>query len=60
MKKFKSLKIKKLKVMTIFGTRPEIIRLSRVFAKFDQYVNHIMVHTGQSYDYELNKVFLKI
>lgn len=59
MKKFKSLKIKKLKVMTIFGTRPEIIRLSRVFAKFDQYVNHIMVHTGQSYDYELNKVFFE-
>lgn len=47
----------KLKIMTIFGTRPEIIRLSRVFAKFDQYVNHIMVHTGQSYDYEMNQVF---
>ncbi len=51
------LKINKLKIMTIFGTRPEIIRLSRVFAKFDQYVNHIMVHTGQSYDYEMNQVF---
>ncbi len=49
--------IKKLKIMTIFGTRPEIIRLSRVFAKFDQYVNHVMVHTGQSYDYEMNKIF---
>lgn len=48
---------KKLKVMTIFGTRPEIIRLSRVFAKLDQYVNHIMVHTGQSYDYEMSKIF---
>ena len=48
---------KKLKVMTIFGTRPEIIRLSRVFAKLDQYVHHIMVHTGQSYDYEMSKVF---
>ena len=48
---------KKLKVMTIFGTRPEIIRLSRVFAKLDEYVNHIMVHTGQSYDYEMNQVF---
>lgn len=43
--------------MTIFGTRPEIIRLSRVFAKLDQYVDHIMVHTGQSYDYEMNKIF---
>lgn len=48
---------KKLKIMTIFGTRPEIIRLSRVFAKLDQYVDHIMVHTGQSYDYEMNKIF---
>ena len=50
-------KSNKLKIMTIFGTRPEIIRLSRVFAKLDQYVNHIMVHTGQSYDYEMNQVF---
>jgi len=50
---------KKLKVMTIFGTRPEIIRLSRVFAKLDQYVDHVMVHTGQSYDYEMNKVFFE-
>lgn len=49
----------KLKVMTIFGTRPEIIRLSRIFAKLDQYVNHIMVHTGQSYDYEMDKVFFE-
>ncbi len=49
----------KLKIMTIFGTRPEIIRLSRVFAKFDQYLNHIMVHTGQSYDYEVNQVFFE-
>lgn len=48
---------KKLKVMTIFGTRPEIVRLSRVFTKLDQYVNHIMVHTGQSYDYEMDKIF---
>lgn len=45
--------------MTIFGTRPEIIRLSRVFAEFDKYVNHIMVHTGQSYDYEMNQVFFE-
>jgi len=49
----------KLKVMTIFGTRPEIIRLSRVFAKLDQYIHHIMVHTGQSYDYEINKIFFE-
>ncbi len=47
----------KLKVMTIFGTRPEIIRLSCVFAKLDEYVNHVMVHTGQSYDYQMNQVF---
>ncbi|MAG44580.1 UDP-N-acetylglucosamine 2-epimerase (non-hydrolyzing) [bacterium] len=49
----------KLKIMTLFGTRPEIIRLSRVFTKLDQYLSHIMVHTGQSYDYELNQVFFK-
>lgn len=54
MKKFN---INKLKIVTIFGTRPEIIRLSRVFATLDKYVNHIMVHTGQSYDYEMNQVF---
>lgn len=47
----------KLKIMTIFGTRPEIIRLSRVLAALDEHVNHIMVHTGQSYDYALNQVF---
>lgn len=52
-------KNKKLKIMTIFGTRPEIIRLSRIFAEFDKYVNHIMVHTGQSYDYEMNQVFFE-
>lgn len=55
--KEKKVKTDKLKVITIFGTRPEIIRLSRVFARLDQYTNHIMVHTGQSYDYELNKIF---
>ena len=48
---------KKLKVMTVFGTRPEIIKLSRLFAKLDQFVKHIMVHTGQSFDYEMNQVF---
>lgn len=47
----------KLKVMTIVGTRPEIIRLSRVIEKLDRYCNHILVHTGQNYDYELNEVF---
>ncbi len=48
---------KKIKVMTIFGTRPEIIRLSRVLAKLDKYTNQITVHTGQSYDYEMNQIF---
>jgi len=43
--------------MTVFGTRPEIIKLSRLFAELDKYVNHIMVHTGQSFDYEMNQVF---
>ena len=47
----------KLKVMTIVGTRPEIIRLSRVLTKLDQYCDHIICHTGQNYDYELNQVF---
>jgi UDP-N-acetylglucosamine 2-epimerase len=49
--------MKKLKVMTVVGTRPEIIRLSRVLALLDQYCDHILVHTGQNYDYELNQVF---
>lgn len=47
----------KLKVMTIIGTRPEIIRLSRVMAELDTYCQHVIVHTGQNYDYELNEVF---
>ena len=51
--------MKKLKVMTILGTRPEIIRLSVMIEKFDQYFNHILVHTGQNYDYNLNQVFFK-
>ena len=46
-----------LKVMTVVGTRPEIIRLSRVIAKLDQFCEHVLVHTGQNYDYELNGVF---
>lgn len=49
--------MRKLKVMTIVGTRPEIIRLSRVMAKLDEHCEHVMVHTGQNYDYELNEVF---
>jgi len=49
--------MKKLKVVTVFGTRPEIIRLSRVMAKLDRYCDHITVHTGQNYDYELNEIF---
>jgi len=51
--------IKKLKIMVIFGTRPEIIRLSRIFAKLSQYLNLITVHTGQSYNYEMNKIFFE-
>lgn len=49
--------MKKLKVMTVVGTRPEIIRLSRVMAKLDRHCDHVLVHTGQNYDYELNQVF---
>lgn len=47
----------KLKIMTVVGTRPEIIRLSRVMAKLDRYTDHVLVHTGQNYDYELNQIF---
>lgn len=49
--------LKKLKVMTVLGTRPEIIRLSRVLARLDEHCEHVLVHTGQNYDYELNQVF---
>jgi len=48
-----------LKVMTIVGTRPEIIKLSRVMAELELHTNHILVHTGQNYDYELNEIFFK-
>jgi UDP-N-acetylglucosamine 2-epimerase (non-hydrolysing) len=51
--------MKKLKVMTIVGTRPEIIRLSRVMAKLDEYCDQVLVHTGQNYDYELNEIFFQ-
>jgi len=47
----------KLKVLTVVGTRPEIIRLSRVMARLDEHCDHVLVHTGQNYDYELNQVF---
>lgn len=49
--------MKQLKVMTVVGTRPEIIRLSRVLARLDEHCDHVLVHTGQNYDYELNQVF---
>ncbi len=49
--------MKKLKVMSVVGTRPEIIRLSRVLAELDEHCDHVLVHTGQNYDYELNQVF---
>ena len=49
----------KLKVLTVVGTRPEIIRLSRVMTLLDEHVNHIIAHTGQNYDYELNEIFYK-
>ena len=49
--------MKKLKVLTVVGTRPEIIRLSRVMAQLDMHCDHVLVHTGQNYDYELNQVF---
>jgi UDP-N-acetylglucosamine 2-epimerase (non-hydrolysing) len=51
--------MKKLKVMTIVGTRPEIIRLSRVIAQFDAHCDHVLVHTGQNYDYELGEIFFE-
>ena len=46
-----------IKVMTIVGTRPELIKMSRVIAEFDKYTKHVLVHTGQNYDYELNQIF---
>ena len=49
----------KTKVMTIVGTRPEIIKLSRVIHELDKFTDHILVHTGQNYDYELNEIFFK-
>ena len=49
--------MKKLKIITVLGTRPEIIRLSRIISKLDSFCEHIIVHTGQNYDYELNQIF---
>jgi len=51
--------MKKLKVVTVVGTRPELIRLAAVMKRLDQFVEHIIVHTGQNYDYELNEVFFE-
>ena len=48
-----------LKVMTIVGTRPELIKMCRVIKRFDEHTNHVLVHTGQNYDYELNEVFFE-
>ncbi len=53
------MKIQKLRLMTVVGTRPEIIKMSEIIKKADQYFDHILVHTGQNYDYELNKVFFE-
>ena len=47
------------KIMTIVGTRPEIIKMSRVISQFDKYTEHVLVHTGQNYDYELNEIFFE-
>lgn len=51
--------MKKLKIVTVVGTRPEIIRLSRVLARLDEHCEHVLIHTGQNYDYELNQVFFE-
>lgn len=52
--------MKRIKLMTIVGTRPEVIRLAAVMKKCDTYFEQVLVHTGQNYDYNLNQVFLKI
>src|SRR5210317_691543 len=53
------MKIKKIKVLSVVGTRPEIIRLSRVFSALDNFCEHILIHTGQNNDYELNQIFFE-
>ena len=49
--------MKKTRLVTVVGTRPELIRLSRVISELDTIFDHILVHTGQNYDYELNEIF---
>ena len=49
----------KIKVLTIVGTRPEIIKLSQVIKKLDEYTEHIIIHTGQNHNYELNELFFE-
>ena len=49
--------MKKLKIVTVLGTRPEIIRLASIIKKLDKHCEHILIHTGQNYDYELNEIF---
>ena len=51
--------IKKLRLMTVVGTRPEVIKMSEIIKKADQYFDQILVHTGQNYDYTLNKIFFE-
>jgi UDP-N-acetylglucosamine 2-epimerase (non-hydrolysing) len=51
--------MEKMKVMTVVGTRPEIIKMSAIIKKCDQYFDHVLVHTGQNYDYQLNEIFFK-
>ena len=46
-----------MKIMTLVGTRPEIIKMSRLISEIEKYSDHILVHTGQNYDYELNQIF---
>ena len=53
------MEIRKLRLMTVVGTRPEIIKMSEIIKKADMYFDHILVHTGQNYDYTLNGVFFK-
>ena len=53
------MKTKKLRLMTVVGTRPEIIKMSEIIKKADIYFDQVLVHTGQNYDYELNKVFFE-
>ena len=48
-----------MKIMTIVGTRPEIIKMSRLIAELEKFVEHVLVHTGQNYDYELNQIFFE-